>query len=1209
MLNSAFPPAVQRGSRPLCAALAVLVALLIVVPGVAGAAEFHATPSTFASMFSQAQGGDTVYLASGSYGSWNGGAKSSMVVVAADSGASPTMSGGNFGSSVRNITIRGVTFTGPVEVSPGSTPLNLVFDGDTWGNVGHSIHEGRLSIVGGGASAIGGNGVQVRNSSFGPGGCSDGIQDSSNGTEIGPNNEFKGIVQGSCSEHADAIQPYASNYIYIHDNNFHDNEQGIMSPDGVSTGYRITNNVIQTTNGYPCMHLGDTRSGTVTHNVCRNGEIRVYGGNQNVASQNMVVRDNGASIDASACSNCTIDHNQTVTYAGGSGRCAYATASPKATASDGTDIGLNDCGAAQPPPPADTTAPDTTITSGPTGTTSDSSPTFAFTATEANSVFECRVDSGAWADCTSPWTTAALSDGAHSVAVRATDVAGNTDASPATRSFTVSTAPPPDTTAPDTTITSGPTGTTSDSSPTFAFTATEANSVFECRVDSGAWADCTSPWTTAALSDGAHSVAVRATDVAGNTDASPATRSFTVDTATPPPADTTAPETTITSGQTGTTSATTASFAFTSSESDSTFQCKLDGGAWASCTSPKPYSGLTTGSHTFSVRATDAAGNTDGTPATQTWTVQSAPADHQPVAAYAYTPASPTVGRAVSFDASGATCDDTPCTYTWEDDGGDGPAGDQWPLGSGRTMSFTFQEVGVKNVRLTVTDADGDTATTMKAIAVGAAAPPPDTTAPDTTISSGPTATTSDNTPTFAFTSSESASTFHCQVDAGAWASCASPWTTAALADGPHSVAVRATDGAGNTDATPATRAFTVDTTAPADTTAPDTTIGSGPTGPTNDATPTFAFSASESGSTFRCRVDTGTWASCTSPWTTAALGDGAHSVAVRATDAAGNTDASPATRSFTVDTSAPNTTIDSAPPALSPGSSATVAFSAGESGATFACRLDGGAWAACASPKTYTGLGLAQHSVAVRATDAAGNVEASPATATWTSVALPGGGSGGGGGSGSGGSGSGSDTEAPVVTLSAPDAGATFTSTLNLAAAASDNRGVSKVEFWFDGTRVARDTTAPYAATFTAGRSTSYGVHTVSVRAFDAAGNARSTAVTVTRMRSTSGPRARAARSASVRVRTAAASDTRLNMLVPVSVWRVASAPADGDTLLRGRGMPGRSASVSLTRCGDSSGAVAAVMQLNAGSDGTLYARDPADGLCVLRIKPFGDG
>jgi hypothetical protein len=46
----------------------------------------------------------------------------------------------------------------------------------------------------------------------------------------------------------------------------------------------------------------------------------------------------------------------------------------------------------------------------------------------------------------------------------------------------------------------------------------------------------------------------------------------------------------------------------------------------------------------------------------------------------------------------------------------------------------------------------------------------------------------------------------------------------------------------------------------------------------------------------------------------------------------------------------------------------------------------------------------------------------------------------------------------------------------------------------------------------------------------------------------------------------------------------------------------------VSLTRCGDSSGGIAAVVQMNASADGTLYALQPADGLCVLRIKPFGE-
>ena len=176
----------------------------------------------------------------------------------------------------------------------------------------------------------------------------------------------------------------------------------------------------------------------------------------------------------------------------------------------------------------DTTAPDTTITAGPSGTTNDSTPTFSFTSTEAGSTFACRIDAGAWVACTSPFTTAALGDGAHTFEVRATDVAGNTDASPASRSFTV------DTTAPDTTITDGPTGTTADSTPTFAFTGSGGATSFECRVDAGAWVACTSPFTTATLANGAHTFEVRASDAVGNTDASPAGRSFTVSTATTP---------------------------------------------------------------------------------------------------------------------------------------------------------------------------------------------------------------------------------------------------------------------------------------------------------------------------------------------------------------------------------------------------------------------------------------------------------------------------------------------------------------------------------------------------------------------------------------------------------------------------------------------------------------------------------------------------
>jgi Bacterial Ig-like domain len=93
--------------------------------------------------------------------------------------------------------------------------------------------------------------------------------------------------------------------------------------------------------------------------------------------------------------------------------------------------------------------------------------------------------------------------------------------------------------------------------------------------------------------------------------------------ATPPPDDTTPPETTIDSGPSGTITSTTATFGFSSSETNSHFECKLEPveTAFSSCVSPKSYSSLANSSYTFSVRAIDAAGNTDTSPATRSFTV------------------------------------------------------------------------------------------------------------------------------------------------------------------------------------------------------------------------------------------------------------------------------------------------------------------------------------------------------------------------------------------------------------------------------------------------------------------------------------------------------------------------------------------------------------------------------------------------------------
>ena len=89
--------------------------------------------------------------------------------------------------------------------------------------------------------------------------------------------------------------------------------------------------------------------------------------------------------------------------------------------------------------------------------------------------------------------------------------------------------------------------------------------------------------------------------------------------------DATAPETSITAGPAdgSTVNSASATVEFASTEANSTFECSLDGAAFSTCTSPKSYSNLAGGSHAFAVKATDAAGNVDTTPASRSWTVQS----------------------------------------------------------------------------------------------------------------------------------------------------------------------------------------------------------------------------------------------------------------------------------------------------------------------------------------------------------------------------------------------------------------------------------------------------------------------------------------------------------------------------------------------------------------------------------------------------------
>jgi hypothetical protein len=253
-------------------------------------------------------------------------------------------------------------------------------------------------------------------------------------------------------------------------------------------------------------------------------------------------------------------------------------------------------------------------------------------------------------------------------------------------------------------------------------------------------------------------------------------------------------------------------------------------------------------------------------------------------------------------------------------------------------------------------------------------------TPPETTIdpATGPTGVVASTSASFAFSSSKPNSTFKCSLDGSTFADCASPRNyPGPLSQGAHTFQVRAIDASGIQDPSPASRNWKVDTVAP------ETSITAKPDDPSNNATPSFSFSSNETNSSFQCSIDGGTYSACTSPKSLSTLSDGSHTFSVKATDAAGNSDQSAVEYTWMVDRVAPETSIDSSPDAVTNSTSASFDFSS-EAGSTFECKLDGGSYASCNSPRSYSGLGGGFHTFSVRATDGAGNTDATEATYTW---------------------------------------------------------------------------------------------------------------------------------------------------------------------------------------------------------------------------------
>ena len=571
--------------------------------------------------------------------------------------------------------------------------------------------------------------------------------------------------------------------------------------------------------------------------------------------------------------------------------------------------------------------PKTELMSGPgvgitPGLTTDTTPTFEFRAVTgqtpsviSGATFACELD-GSPVACTGPsFTTAALSDGAHTFKVRASSGSDATDPLQASSSFTV------DTTAPVVSITGGPTGRTQSTSASFTFTNDDPTATVECKLDSGSWEACSSPKDYSGLAQDDHTFQVRATDPAGNEDSD--SRSWTADTVA---------SVTIDSGPLdGNTDATPGLTFYSPLDTGIGFRCRVyETGQTAPplsiCSSPYTSAALNKNvSYTFEVKVTDDLGNTETK--SRVWTQSNT----------APTPGSPTVtvsaGDTATVDlSSGATDADSDTlgsyTVTSAGSGGIGGQGSRITPGTANSDTGSVQvptagnAAGTYTFSFTVSDGrEGGVSDGTATVRVR----------PDTKDITDPTSPISDSTPEWSFTSVSGTTDFECRlltsadVEVRAWESCSGGTYAPSVADGTYKIEVRAKLN-DLVDSSPLTSGLVE-----VDTASPDVDI-TGPSSIIDDVdalnnveSPAFTFATTDPDVRvyFECRTDQEapnvsspqeiSWTTCVSGDAVEGLEDGDRTFEVRAVDAAGNDDSSDSYE-WERDTIDPEFVIDSGP-------------------------------------------------------------------------------------------------------------------------------------------------------------------------------------------------------------------------------------------------------------------------------------------------------
>jgi MYXO-CTERM domain-containing protein len=698
------------------------------------------------------------------------------------------------------------------------------------------------------------------------------------------------------------------------------------------------------------------------------------------------------------------------------------------------------------------------------GTVGNATPTITGTS-EPGSTVSVRVDGmvlgTALADATGAWTFTspiALGAGAHTVSARATDAVGNTGAESPASTFTV------DLTLLDTSIASGPAALTNSASATFVFSANKPGASFECDLDGLGFSGCGNPSTFTALGEGPHSLRVRAVRGA-EVDPTPATQTWSVDTVAPLAPTIDAPTANealstarpVVSGVAGAGELVTI---FVDGVAVGTVTANALGGF--SFTLP---TNLADGAHTVRATAQDLAGNVSPQSLARPFTIDT-------TAPFPPTVTSPTNGSTVANASptfSGIA--EAGSTVAVEIDGlivGTAVANSsgQWTLLSPSPLAD-----GPHTVRARATDAVGNQSTAGPTVSFSV-----DTTAPATPTLVTPAAGSSSSSDRpLVQGSADPGSVVTIRIDGVvvgttvAASNGAFSFTPAALADGPHSITVQATDALGNTSAASTPRTFAVDTAAP-----PAPVVTEPAAGSTIGLVSPVVRGTAEANAVVTVIIDSvavgtavadasGAWA-----FTTAPLSQGQHSVSGTARDAAGNTSPAAAQVVFTIDTTVLDTSILSGPRSPTNASSASFSFSSNKAPVTFECRVDTGAFAACANPAVITGLADGSHRLEARARyTPTAELDTTPASFTWVL-----------------------DTQAPVApNVQSPAQGAALASAqVTVSGQAEPGSTVNViVDSGLVGSAVAA---ADGSWTLLLPSALTDGVHTVSAQATDLAGN-----------------------------------------------------------------------------------------------------------------------